>query len=381
MCAATAARRGLRVLVLEHGKRPGRKLLISGGGRCNFTNKDLTPADFVSANPHFCKSALARFTPWDFIALVEKHGIPYHERDWGQLFCDESAKAIVELLISECRSAGVEFSYQCKVEQVARQETGFALSTSQGDLVCDSLVVASGGLSMPKLGASAFGWQLAEEFGLEVIPPRAGLVPLTLHTEDKERFGELSGIALRAEVFAEGGASFRENVLFTHRGLSGPAILQISSYWLPGERVRIDWLGELDIVSELLTQQKAHPGQSLKNTLSSYYPKRFVSAILGELKFLEQPLKGLGPKQFELVAESLRNWSILPNGTEGYRTAEVTLGGVNCQELSSKTMEARKVKGLYFIGEVVDVAGHLGGFNFQWAWSSGVAAGNALKIE
>jgi predicted Rossmann fold flavoprotein len=377
MCAATAGYRGRDVLVLDNAKQAGKKILISGGGRCNFTNQKVEPQQFICGNPHFVKSALARYRSSDFIELVERHGIEYHERDHGQLFCNDSAKEIVTMLMTECEWAGAKVKLRTEILSVSKTEAGFNLNTSNGDLSCDSLVIATGGLSMPKLGATPYGYKLAEQFGLKVLPTSAGLVPFTWHSDQKIRFEPLSGIAVPTTITAQDGTQFSEALLFTHRGLSGPAVLQISNYWQPGEAISINLLpGEnaLDKIEFALTH---HPKQSLRNTVSQWLPKRLVEALFEESQ-LDKALNQLGHGEREKLANELNNWSIIMNGTEGYRTAEVTLGGVDSNELSSKTMQANKVTGLYFIGEVMDVSGWLGGFNFQWAWSSGVAAGLAV---
>ncbi len=377
-CAAQAGQLGCRVLLLDNGKKPGRKILMSGGGRCNFTNMYTEPAAYLSNNPHFCKSALARYTQWDFIDLINRYGIAYHEKTLGQLFCDDSAQQVVDLLVKECELGQVTIRLRSEVLSVEKTDDGFELTLNGLKVSARSLVVASGGLSMPGLGASPFGYQLAEQFGLKVLPTRAALVPFTLHKPLLEQSQALSGVSVPAVVTAENGSSFRESILFTHRGLSGPAVLQISSYWQPGEFVSINLLPTLDLMGFLNEQRQAHPNQSLKNTLALHLPKRLVEFLqeLGQLP--EATLKQLTPAQQAALVESLQNWRVQPNGTEGYRTAEVTLGGVDTNELSSKTMEANKVPGLYFIGEVVDVTGWLGGYNFQWAWSSGWACAQAL---
>ncbi|WP_421081287.1 NAD(P)/FAD-dependent oxidoreductase [Serratia fonticola] len=377
-CAAQAGQLGCRVLLLDNGKKPGRKILMSGGGRCNFTNMSVEPAAYLSNNPHFCKSALARYTQWDFIDLINRYGIAYHEKTLGQLFCDDSAQQVVDLLVQECELGQVVTRLRSEVLSVEKTDQGFELTLNGECVSARSLVVASGGLSMPGLGATPFGYKLAEQFGLKVLPTRAGLVPFTLHKPLLEQSQALSGVSVPAVVTAEDGTSFRESILFTHRGLSGPAILQISSYWQPGEFVSINLLPTLDLVGFLNEQHQAHPNQSLKNTLALHLPKRLVELLqeLGQLP--EATLKQLNPTQQAALVDSLQNWRVQPNGTEGYRTAEVTLGGVDTKELSSKTMEASKVPGLYFIGEVVDVTGWLGGYNFQWAWSSAWACAQAL---
>lgn len=363
------------MLVLDNAKKPGRKILISGGGRCNFTNHQAGAHAYLSENPHFSKSALARYTQQDFIDLVDRHGVNYHERTLGQLFCLESAKDIVDVLLTECDWAGVTLQFQTEILTVSKQDEGFVLTTSKGEIGCHSLVVATGGLSMPKLGATPYGFKLAEQFGLKVLPTRAGLVPFTLHQAEKEAFADLAGISLPVAVTAEDGTRFKEAMLFTHRGLSGPVILQISSYWHAGEKIHINLLPELDIPTALCEWAQAHPAQELKTVLGRELPKRFVDKLVELGQLVSKPMRQYNERELEAVANLLGDWQILPNGTEGYRTAEVTLGGVDTNELSSKTMEARKVPGLYFIGEVVDVTGWLGGYNFQWAWSSGWVAG------
>lgn len=375
MCAAEAAKRGRSVLVVDHAKKPGRKILISGGGRCNFTNYDVTASNYVCQNPHFVKSALSQYTNWDFISLISKYGIEFEERDHGQLFCIDSAKEIVDMLLKECELVGVNYRYRCEITDIEKTDTGFTLMLDSDELACESLVVATGGLSMPKLGATPFGYQIAEQFGLSMVPTTAGLVPFTLHKEDKEAFSELSGIAIPVVVESENGSSFKENLLFTHRGLSGPSILQISSYWKAGQKVTIDLLPNDDLSEELDKMRESNPNQSIKNSLAKFLPKRVVETLLNKTIFNERSLKQVNPKEQQELCSLLHKWQVLPNGTEGYRTAEVTLGGVNTDELSSKTMESKKVPGLYFVGEVMDVSGWLGGYNFQWAWSSGYVAG------
>ncbi|MNI23782.1 hypothetical protein D3C73_773820 [compost metagenome] len=339
------------------------------------------PAAYLSNNPHFCKSALARYTQWDFIDLINRHGIAYHEKTLGQLFCDDSAQQVVELLVKECELGQVTTRLRSEVLAVEKTDEGFELVLNGEKVSARSLVVASGGLSMPGLGASPFGYKLAEQFGLKVLPTRAALVPFTLHKPLLEHLQTLSGVSVPAVITAENGVSFRESLLFTHRGLSGPAVLQLSSYWQPGEFVSVNLLPALDLAGFLNEQRQAHPNQSLKNTLALHLPKRLVECLqtLGQLP--EVTLKQLNPTQQAALVETLQNWRVQPNGTEGYRTAEVTLGGVDTKELSSKTMEAAKVSGLYFIGEVVDVTGWLGGYNFQWAWSSAWACAQALAAE
>ncbi|MGL4933621.1 MAG: NAD(P)/FAD-dependent oxidoreductase [Aeromonas sp.] len=375
MCAAQAGYRGRSVLVLDNAKKPGRKILISGGGRCNFTNHQAGAHAYLCANPHFSKSALARYTQQDFIDLIERHGVTYHERNLGQLFCLESAKEIVDVLLTECDWAGVTLQFQTEILNVSKTEDGFVLATSKGEVSCQSLVVATGGLSMPKLGATPYGFKLAEQFGLKVLPTRAGLVPFTLHQAEKEAFADLAGVSLPVAVTAEDGTRFKEAMLFTHRGLSGPVILQISSYWQAGQKIHINLLPEHDILAALREWAQAHPAQELKTVLGRELPKRLVDKLLEQGLLSSKPMRQYHERELEAIATLLGDWQILPNGTEGYRTAEVTLGGVDTDDLSSKTMAARKVPDLYFIGEVVDVTGWLGGYNFQWAWSSGWVAG------
>lgn len=380
-CAALAGQAGQRVLLLDNGKKPGRKILMSGGGRCNFTNLYVEPAAYLSQNPHFCKSALARYTQWDFIDLVGKHGIAWHEKTLGQLFCDDSAQQMVDLLVAECEKGNVTQRLRTEILSVERDDNGYTLQLNGGTVQAAKLVIASGGLSMPGLGASPFGYKIAEQFGLKVLPTRAGLVPFTLHKPLLEQVQTLSGVSVPSVITAENGTVFRENLLFTHRGLSGPAVLQISSYWLPGEFVTINLVPECDLAEFLNQQRDAHPNQSLKNTLGMQLPKRLVECLqqLGQIP--DVTLKQLNGRDQEKLVETLTAWRVQPNGTEGYRTAEVTLGGVDTHELSSRTMEARNVPGLYFIGEVMDVTGWLGGYNFQWAWSSAWACAQALAEQ
>ena len=376
MCALTAGQRGRRVLVVEHANRVGKKILMSGGGRCNFTNTGTTPANFLSANPHFCKSALARYTPWDFIAMVERHGIAYHEKELGQQFCDDSSKQIVKMLLDECAQAGVRVETSCSVERVQHGAGGFHLHTTHGAFNAPALVVASGGLSIPSMGATGFGYALAKQFGHAVLPTRAGLVPLTLSGKHQERFADLSGVALPVEARCT-GASFSNFMLVTHRGVSGPAILQISSFWEPGADLRLDLLPGRDALSTLQLLQAERPAAELKTVLGELLPKRFAQRLC-EAWLPNKPMKQFNAPQLRDVATLLSDWPLVASGTEGYRTAEVTLGGVDTDQLSSSTMQSRLVPGLFFIGEVVDVTGWLGGYNFQWAWASGHAAGSAL---
>jgi predicted Rossmann fold flavoprotein len=374
MCAIVAARRGRRVLVLDHANKAGKKILMSGGGRCNFTNLGTTPANYLSANPHFAKSALARYTPWDFIALVEKHRIAYHEKELGQLFCDDSSKQIVRMLLDECAEAGAKVETSCAVGPVRRTGEGFAVLTARGEVHAESLVVATGGLSIPSMGATGFGYELARQFGHAVLPVRAGLVPLTLSGKHQERYQDLAGVALPAVEARAGRQSFRAGLLFTHRGISGPAILQVSSYWQPGDDLRVDLLPERDAADWLAGQRAARPAAELKNVLADALPKRLAQRLC-EHWFGNRPMRQYHEPQLRGIGQQLHDWPIVASGTEGYRTAEVTLGGVDTDGLSSSTMQSKLVPGLYFIGEVVDVTGWLGGYNFQWAWASGHAAG------
>lgn len=378
MCALTAGQRGLRVLVVEHANRVGKKILMSGGGRCNFTNTGTTPANYLSANPHFCKSALARYTPSDFIEMVERHGIAYHEKELGQLFCDDSSKQIVKMLVDECEAAGVRIETSCSVENAQRTDGGFRLRTTRGTLSAPALVVACGGLSIPSMGASGFGYELARQFGHAVLPTRAGLVPLTLTGKHQEHLQDLSGVALPVEASCN-GQNFRNFMLITHRGVSGPSILQISSYWQPGDDLRLDLLPDSDAFQLLREQQTVRPAAELKTVLSDVLPRRFAQRLC-ELWLPNRPMKQFNEPQLREIAAQLQRWPLIASGTEGYRTAEVTLGGVDTDELSSSTMQSKKIPGLYFIGEVVDVTGWLGGYNFQWAWASGHAAGNAVAM-
>ncbi len=378
LCAIEAARRGRRVLLLEKGRKPGRKILIAGGGRCNFTNLLTDPRkSFLSRNPHFCISALRRYTPEDFVALVEAHGIPYHEKKLGQLFCDRTSQDILDMLLDECTAAGVHLACDHDVQELTHQEDGrFLIRIADAPpLVAHTVVVASGGLSIPNL-ASDFALRCANRLGLEVVPPRAGLVPFTWNEPDKARFLPLSGISLDVEVTL-GRASFRENLLFTHRGLSGPAILQISSYWREGEIVSINLLPDHDALDFFTAAREENPGQSLSRFLASHFPSRFVERVSGEW-FPVKALGQLSKQELQTVADHFGNWQFKPGGTEGYRTAEVTLGGVSTDELSSKSFECRKYRNLYFIGEAVDVTGWLGGYNFQWAWASAYSAAQSL---
>lgn len=373
MCAAVAGYRGRKVLVIDHANKPGKKILMSGGGRCNFTNLNSTPANFLSANPHFCISALKRYTPQHFLDLVERHGIEHEEKAAGQLFCRDSSKDILNLLLTECEWAGAEVRLKTSVTGVRETAGGYEVRTAGGVLECESLVVACGGLSIPTLGATGFGYELARQFGLEVLPTRAGLVPFTLHPELKDQLAPLSGISCPVDVHCN-SEHFREPMLVTHRGLSGPSMLQISSFWNPGDALQIDLLPGEDAKEALMELRKDKPQSTIGQYLNNRLPKRFAQAF-NDLQGWQGPLQGYRNSDIEQVSQILNRWTIKPAGTEGYRTAEVTLGGVDTRQLSSKTMAVNDRPNLFFIGEVVDVTGHLGGHNFQWAWASGVAAG------
>ena len=375
MCAMTAAARGRDVLLLDSSNKAGKKILMSGGGRCNFTNMYAEPENYVSQNPNpqFCKSAMARYTQWDFIAMVSEYGIPYHEKKLGQLFCDNRSKDILNMLLDKCQRAGVDLHVNTSVRRIDKTESGYALDTDIGHVTCTSLVIATGGLSIPTLGATGFGYDVARQFGHHVLPTRAGLVPFTISDHRlKDLCVELSGTSADAIVSCN-GERFRENILFTHRGLSGPAILQISSFWHPGDAIEINLLPDHDALRWLQDQQTSRPNTELKTLLGELFTKK-MAACLAYDWFVSKPMKQYTPAQLADVAEGLAAWQIVPAGTEGYRTAEVTLGGVDTREVSSKTFESLKSPGLYFIGEVLDITGHLGGFNFQWAWASGHAA-------
>lgn len=373
MCAIEAGKRGRSVLIIEHAEAVGKKIRISGGGRCNFTNTGATYRNYISHNEHFMKSALARYTPDDFIKLVEKHEIPYHEKTLGQLFCDRSSKEIIAMLERECRDAGVEILLNCSAQKVFKNGEEFEIETSHGVFKSLSLVIACGGLSIPKMGAMDFGFKIARDFGLKIKETLPALVPLTFHENYAKKFGTLSGISADAIVSFK-NISFRENILFTHRGLSGPAILQISSYWVSDRNspIEINLLPNIDVEQYLKDNSRSKP--ELSTILQQYFPKRFVQVWCEEFT-KSKPMVQYSPKELLKIGEELTSWKILPNGTEGYAKAEVTVGGVDTNELSSKTMEAKKMPGLYFIGEVVDVTGWLGGYNFQWAWASGFVAG------
>lgn len=370
MCAIEAGKRGRSAVVIEHEEKPGKKILISGGGRCNFTNLFATHDNFISNNPHFCKSALARYTTYDFISLVEKYKIAYHEKKLGQLFCYGSSREIVNMLLDECRQVNADIITGCSVDQIISGEK-FLITTSCGDYSATSVVISTGGISIPKMGATDFGYRIAKQFDMKLTEIFPGLVPLTLKEDQRKMFGELSGISIDSIVSYE-DMSFRENILFTHKGLSGPAILQISSYWKHGNPISINLLPDKNILELLL--ESCESRIELVNLLSNHFPKRFAQVFCGTF-FHSKPLNQYSRKELADIAEKIHNWKITPSSTEGFDKAEVTVGGIDTNELSSKTMESKKVKGLYFIGEVVDVTGWLGGYNFQWAWSSGFVAG------
>ena len=373
MCSIESAKRGRSTYLLDHSDKIGRKIIISGGGRCNFTNQDATPANYLSQNPHFCKSALKRYTQWDFIDLVEKHNIAWHEKKLGQLFCDRSAKDILNMLLKECDDAGVELKNNTKITSILKTESGFELETSLGRISCESLVIATGGLSVPGTGASGFGYKVAEQFGLNMIPTRAALVPFMWNDKDKAVYEQLSGIALPCSVSCNDGY-FEEDFLFTHKGLSGPAILQISSFWKEGDIVKMDILPQLP--TGFLKEAKVKsPGKNVEQFIQPHFPKRVFEVFKKYWLKEQRPLGQIPDIEIQNIEDQFKAWKVTPGDTEGYRTAEVTVGGVDTDELSSKTMESKKVPGLYFIGEVVDVTGWLGGYNFQWAWSSGWCSG------
>lgn len=366
-CAIQAGKRGRKTLVIEHNSQIGRKILISGGGRCNFTNREVSANNFISKNPHFCKSALARYTPQDFIELVKSHKIQFYEKTLGQLFCRDSSRQIVEMLLAECEKAKVEIRINCAVTTVSKKDK-FTVETNQGNFESESLVIATGGLSFPKIGATDFGYKIARQFGLKIVETRPSLVPLVFA---KQNFSKLAGVSIDS-IVKSGKREFRENILFTHRGLSGPAILQISNYWHKEKPISIDLLPENDALEILENNQQNK--QNLDNFLGKYLPNRFAESFVQNNK----PINQISKKERDKIAESLNNWQVAFNETEGYHKAEVTLGGVDTNELSSQTMESKRVKGLYFIGEVIDVTGWLGGYNFQWAWSSGFVCGESV---
>lgn len=372
-CAAQAGYRGRKVLVIDHANKPGKKILMSGGGRCNFTNMDAAPKHYLSANSHFCISALRRYTPQDFVDLVDRHGLDYVEKAPGQLFCQHSAKDLLEILLTECEWAGVEIKLETCVTKIS-QEQGYRLETSQGTLQCESLVIATGGLSIPTMGASGFGYQIAEQFDLTVLPRRASLVPITIQPAMKDKLSTLSGVSLEIEASAN-GMTFKEPMLFTHRGISGPAILQISNFWQPGDELQLNLLPDMDPEAHFKALRQDKPKRALETELNTLLPKRLVEVIKQDLPWMTKPMAELSNDNLKELIQYLTHFDVQPNGTEGYRTAEVTLGGIDTQHVSSKTFECTSAQGLYFIGEVLDVTGWLGGYNFQFAWSSGFASG------
>ncbi|WP_176705671.1 NAD(P)/FAD-dependent oxidoreductase [Rhizobium grahamii] len=376
MCAIRAAQRGRSVIVLDHAKSPGEKIRISGGGRCNFTNIHTSPKSFLSANPHFCKSALARFTPSDFIAMVDRHRIAWHEKTLGQLFCDDTAKDVIRMLLDEMQAAGAALHLRTEIVDVEKSGEGFRITTSEGAYECRSLVIATGGKSIPKMGATGFAYRIAEQFGLPLVETRPGLVPLTMDQAALENLSELSGISAPAEI-RHGKTAFREALLFTHRGLSGPAILQISSYWREGDDITIDIEPDLDLLEHLKAAKRTNGRQSAQTALAEILPKR-LAQHLTDREGIVGHMADLSDKTLLRLAEAVQSWKIKPSGSEGYRTAEVTLGGIDTAALDSRTMAAKEVPGLHFIGECVDVTGWLGGYNFQWAWASGFVAGESL---
>lgn len=377
MCAITAAEQGLAVTLLDHANKAGKKILISGGGRCNFTNMYTEPSNYLSNNPHFCKSALNRYTQWDFIALVDKTGLPWHEKKLGQLFSDNKSEAILTMLLDRCDELGVRIQLDCTVTDIRKQDDEqFVLTSSHGEFITPSLVIATGALSFPTMGATDFGHQVAKQFDIKLTPTSPGLVPFTFDAFEKNRFEGLSGVSMDSTIECN-GKSFRENILFTHKGLSGPAVLQISSYWKPGNTVTVNCLPDADLVEILKSQQQKNPNKHLLNVLKNHFPERTVLAFCKPLN-ISKPLQSYKHSELEEIAGLFHQWHFIPSGTEGYRKAEVTLGGVDTNEVSSKTFEAKNVKGLYFIGEVLDVTGHLGGFNFQWAWASGYCCALAI---
>ncbi|MCH9643517.1 MAG: NAD(P)/FAD-dependent oxidoreductase [Gammaproteobacteria bacterium] len=375
MCGIEAGKRKRSVTILDHANKAGKKILMSGGGRCNFTNTSVNENHFISHNVKFCKSALSRYTPQHFIDLVNTHKIPFHEKKLGQLFCDNKSKDILNMLLEECHQANVDITLDTSIQRIEKSANEFIITSTTGDYCCESLVIATGGLSIPTMGASGFGYQIAEQFGIKVWPTRAGLVPFTLHPHDKERANPLSGISCDCDASTK-DKSFNEAMLFTHRGLSGPAILQISSYWQPGDSLSLDLLPKIDLLSQLKKSKKEQPNMLLINFFNQLISKRHASLWLGN--HADKTLQHFSHQALENITSQFKRWQIVPSGTEGYRTAEVTIGGVDCNQISSKTFESKDVKGLYFIGEVLDMTGWLGGYNFQWAWASGFAAGNSV---
>ena len=378
LCASIAGQMGLKVLLVDHAEKIGEKIRISGGGRCNFTNRDAGPANFLSENPHFCRSALARYTPQDFIALVRGHGIAWHEKHKGQLFCDDSSEQIISMLLAECEQGRITHWQPCSVQAVRQDAGGFELDTSRGVVACERAVVATGGLSIPKIGATDFGYRLARQFGLKVVEPRPALVPMTFDPAAWAPFAALSGLSLPVNIATGAGKArgeFLEDLLFTHRGLSGPAVLQISSFWRAGDPLHID-LAPGEELHGRLREAKSLSRKHLGNELALVLPARLAEAFPGELA--NKPMAEVRDRDLQSLAEQLKRWQLTPTGTEGYRKAEVTAGGVSTRELSSQSMESSKVPGLHFIGEVVDVTGWLGGYNFQWAWASAAACARAM---
>ncbi|MBF0357068.1 MAG: NAD(P)/FAD-dependent oxidoreductase [Magnetococcales bacterium] len=377
MCAIAAAERKRRVLLVEHNQKAGAKIAVSGGGRCNFTNTNASADYYISNNPKFCISALNNYTPWDFIAILEDYGVKFHEKQPGQLFCDDSAKQIVKLLMDRCHKTGVKFAFGCKVAKVEKNASGFSLDSSHGKLKSQKLVIATGGLSFPKLGATDIGYRIAKQFGLAITNHSPALVHLLLSADKMEHLKHLAGVALDVTVSCN-NTSFSDALLFTHRGLSGPAILQISSYWQSGTTIQINLLPNINLLSHLQKCQKSNPKQSIQAILITLLPKRLGQLIAGQYSYSHKAIAECSKVQMQQIADAVNRWKVEPTATEGYRVAEVTKGGVDSQELSSKTMESIKISGLYFTGEVIDVTGHLGGFNLQWAWSSGWAAGQSI---
>jgi len=377
MCAISAAQNGKQVTVLDHANKAGKKILISGGGRCNFTNLYTEPSNFLSENPHFCKSALKRYTQWDFIAQVDKVGLPWSEKKLGQLFSDNKSEAILNMLLDQCEELGVKIQLDCDINNIQKNaDESFTLASGQGDINCTSLVIATGAMSFPTMGATDFGHRIAKQFDMKLTDTRPGLVPFTFDAFEKKRFDGLSGVSMDSDIECN-GQSFRENILFTHKGLSGPAVLQISSYWQPGQTITVNCLPDMDLGQHLKDQQQKHPNKHLIKILKNHFPERTIKAFCDPMD-TSKPLQNYKHSELEDIANLFQKWHFIPSGTEGYKKAEVTLGGVNTDEISSKTFEAKKVKGLYFIGEVLDVTGHLGGFNFQWAWASGFCCGQAV---
>jgi predicted Rossmann fold flavoprotein len=381
MCAISAAELGKDVIVLDHANKAGKKILISGGGRCNFTNMFTEPSNYLSANPHFCKSALKRYTQWDFIAEVDKAGLPWHEKKLGQLFSDNKSEAILNMLLDRCDALGVKIQLDCCISNIEKTaDDSFLLNTNQGNFDCQSLVIATGAMSFPTMGATDFGHKIAKQFNLAVTQTAPGLVPFTFDAKEKARFDGLSGVSMDTDIECLGNKSapsFRENILFTHKGLSGPAVLQISSYWQPGQSIKVCCLPDVNLFEEFKQQQASNPNKHLHSIIKLHFPERVMIAFCKDVN-IQKPLQQYKHSELQSIADLFQDWQFIPSGTEGYKKAEVTLGGVNTDEISSKTFEAKKVSGLYFIGEVLDVTGHLGGFNFQWAWASGYCCGQAV---